>query len=221
MWRGGEFYLFICFSIFHCLVCLWRHITFLSQCEDLLFFFAKTYLVVQHAHSITAMWQSRAEAARAPGCSHSLYISSLPGFLLETAKYGDSSGIVHPVDVSTVHVHLTPGSTRCVMEAIAWCKSQLLILKPYEVSALNRLLGSFVSLQNTHLTAGSLGSHGRTHSAPWLCHICCWMMSKCVPCTTSQERGMGACPHEGNISKYIHEVVLTSLKERGLLFPGL
>lgn len=67
--------------------------------------------------------------------------------------------------------YVTTEHTRFIMEARAWCKPQLLILKTHDISALNRLLGTLILWKNTHVTVGSLGSHGRTHRTPWLSHL--------------------------------------------------
>lgn len=45
-------------------------------------------------------------------------------------------------------------------------RSQLLILKTYEISAFQGLLGTLNVIKNRQLTAGSLGSRGRTCSTP-------------------------------------------------------
>lgn len=175
-WSGGE----ICFSAFPLSGMFMRTHNILLQ---------RNYLMIQHVHYITAMWQSTPEAATVPDCSHSLYISSLPGSLSEWAKYGGSSDIsalrgLLPTAVlcSMVHVHmpshLTLGHRRYIADVIAWCRSQLLILKTYEISAFHGLLGTLKVIKNTQLTAGSLGSHGRTGSTPWLWPICCWMLRK-------------------------------------------
>lgn len=109
-------------------------------------------------------------------------------------------GKSYDVLCSTTYVHLTPEHTRYIMEARAWWKSQLLILKTYETDVLNRLLGTLMLWKSTKVTVGSLGSHGRTHSAPWFCHICCWMMSKCVLCIPGKRNaGLPTCRY---ISKY-------------------
>lgn len=160
MWRRGEF--FFCFSTLPLSGMFMKTHNVLLQ---------RNYQGMQHVHYITAMWWSIAEAATVPDCSHLLYISSLPGSLSEWAKYGGSSGTsalqgLLPADAlcSMMHVHLSPGHTRRIMDVIAWCRSQLLILKTYEISAFHGLLGILKVIKNTQLTAGSLGSHGRTCS---------------------------------------------------------
>jgi len=62
-------------------------------------------------------------------------------------------------------LHLNPGHTRHIADIIAWCRSQLLVLKTCEISAFHGLLGTLDVIKNTQLTAGSVGSCGRTCSA--------------------------------------------------------
>lgn len=182
---------------------------------------------MQHVHYFTAMWWSIAEAATVPDCSHLLYISSLPGSLSERAKYGGSSGTSAlqgrlPADAlcSLMHVHLTPGHTRHIMDVIAWCRSQLLILKTYEISAFHGLLGILEVIKNTQLTAGSLGSRGRTCST--LVHLLLddeqiWAMHH-IPA-----KRHGAGPHAGTISKYpsLRCAERLKIEEGNLFFPGV
>lgn len=100
----------------------------------------------------------------------------------------------------------------------AWCTLQMCFyFKELWNICIEQIAWNPLLWKNTQVAVGSLGSHGRTHSAPWLWHICCWMTSKCILCTTSQERGMGACPRAGNISKYTTWRCAGQLK-RGFFF---